>query len=834
MPGAPRPEDVLVPGSGNAPVPTIDAQGEWMQRTGLPYVMQYHRALADKMGYPEYTPTTNYRMVVKSLADYNGAIGIVTVDGSGTELALDPSVLGDYEEVLFHELAHVVQNYTEGNGARPSWFIEGMADLAKNYWRPGAKGLPAPSPSEHYKETMYAPAAYLLQYIEINYGPNIVRDMNVAGVKGTSIDSFIMERTGKTFDQLWEDMRNGVCVAAQKSGYVDDDVPDCYVKHTMGGVICPILYTLADASDTAFAFLSDNFLVMKPQLVQGDATRDAWEKFRDLANVIFVIGFLIIVYSQITSAGLSNYGIKRLLPKLIVVAILVNTSYFVCQLAVDISNYLGYALAQFFGQALLPRVEDGQLVNNPQVNGAVGVLVAAVLAAGLILYLTVSMSVLVPAVFALVMVVIILIARQALIVLLIVVSPIAFAAYLLPNTEKLLKSWWKMFYALLMVFPIVGLIFGASKLVSALLMPGMPEDGGDLPEDFDFTMAFIALGAAALPFYAVPQVLKGSLKATGAIGAKLEGMTNKAAGSVSKHATENVKKKYEGSHRAKMREVRKKEKEVREAQIKGGAYEYSGKYPLGKMRQARSRMYGALNDASITGSAGEKIADAGAYAASQQQASEVKEAKARIAMANLDDSQRLALLKGETVKGANGHAISGKGANAAAIRMAAREGILDNGDADNINALVDQAQESLNATNGVDRSELNHLAESIERSKNKPKWVQPGDTVAMRQHGAGMTMKDSKGMMTQALKDNVYGADTQASTGRNEMGTMRNHIYDLRTEKGYAGSDNEKYVNKFVANANTVKNDPRLMNRAGKQKQMIIDSASGYFPAPKK
>lgn len=823
MPGAPRPEDVLVPGSGNAPVPTIDAQGEWMQKTGLPYVMQYHRALADKMGYPEYTPTTNYRMVVKSLADYDGAIGIVTVDGSGTELALDPSVLGDYEEVLFHELVHVVQNYTEGNGARPSWFIEGMADLAKNYWRPGAKGLPAPSPSEHYKETMYAPAAYLLQYIEINYGPNIVRDMNVAGVKGTSIDSFIMERTGKTFDQLWEDMRNGVCVTAQKSGYVDDDVPDCYVKHTMGGVICPILYTLADASDTAFAFLSDNFLVMKPQLVQGDATRDAWEKFRDLANVIFVIGFLIIVYSQITSAGLSNYGIKRLLPKLIVVAILVNTSYFVCQLAVDISNYLGYALAQFFGQALLPRVEDGQLVNNPQVNGAVGVLVAAVLAAGLILYLTVSMSVLVPAVFALVMVVIILIARQALIVLLIVVSPIAFAAYLLPNTERFLKSWWKMFYSLLMVFPIVGLIFGASKLVSFLLMPEMPEEGVDLPDDFNYTMAFIAIGAATLPFLAVPSVLKGSLKATGAIGAKLEGAADKASGAAKSGAAKNVKNRYEGSRMAKIREIRKKEKALRSAQILGGTYQ--GK---NKIHRARSRMYSAINSSDRTGAIGDRIASEGASATRQEEMEAVKQARARLSAANLNDEQRMALIKGESVKGVNGNTISGKGADALAIRQAAREGVLDGGDADNINALIDQAG-SLSVADGTQQKELTHLADSLESSKNKPKWVQPGDTVAMRQHTKSTPMKTSSEMMTQALHDNVYGQEAQVTTGRNEMGVMRNHIDKLQKATGYSSSKEKTSVDKFISNAQAVVADERLLNRAGKQKRMIERSAVNDF-----
>ena len=65
---------------------------------------------------------------------------------------------------------------------------------------------------------------------------------------------------------------------------------------------------------------------------------------RDFANIIFIIGFLIIVFSQLTSFGVSNYGIKRLLPKIIIAAILVNVSFYICAIAVDLSNILGNSL----------------------------------------------------------------------------------------------------------------------------------------------------------------------------------------------------------------------------------------------------------------------------------------------------------------------------------------------------------------------------------------------------------------------------------------------------------------------------------------------------------
>ncbi|MCZ6324111.1 hypothetical protein O5165_25825, partial [Escherichia coli] len=46
------------------------------------------------------------------------------------------------------------------------------------------------------------------------------------------------------------------------------------------------------------------------------------------------------------NAGLNNYSIKKMLPRLIVAAILVNLSYYICAIAVDISNILGHSLQQ--------------------------------------------------------------------------------------------------------------------------------------------------------------------------------------------------------------------------------------------------------------------------------------------------------------------------------------------------------------------------------------------------------------------------------------------------------------------------------------------------------
>ena len=95
----------------------------------------------------------------------------------------------------------------------------------------------------------------------------------------------------------------------------------------IGWVICPATNFLAGAMDWMFDILS-SFLTVRPvQTTQDNALFRSWSVMRNFANVAFVIAFLIIIYSQITGVGITNYGLKRLLPRLIIAAILVNISY---------------------------------------------------------------------------------------------------------------------------------------------------------------------------------------------------------------------------------------------------------------------------------------------------------------------------------------------------------------------------------------------------------------------------------------------------------------------------------------------------------------------------
>lgn len=300
------------------------------------------------------------------------------------------------------------------------------------------------------------------------------------------------------------------------TGNGDSDEGTSCAIDGIGWIICPVMNFLAEANEKAFGFLQ-TLLSIPPSLTTDPATVTAWSRFRDLANIAFVIAFLVIIYSQITSVGISNYGIKKLLPKIAAAAILVNLSLFICQVLVDASNIAGAGLYSF---------TTGIVQLDPtQANGGSWTsIMTGLLAVGVGVLLIVAIIAAPTVLLALGLILLILIARQAFILILVVIAPLAFVAYLLPNTEGLFKKWWKALSATLLVYPIIGMIFGASTLASNILMQIASGGSGDDKQ----LLAIVALAVMAIPLFAVPAVLKGAMSGAGAIGAKLSNLQDRA------------------------------------------------------------------------------------------------------------------------------------------------------------------------------------------------------------------------------------------------------------------------------------------------------------------
>jgi hypothetical protein len=333
----------------------------------------------------------------------------------------------------------------------------------------------------------------------------------------------------------------------------------------VGWIICPVITFAAGLADSMFTILSDNFLKVGVSVVNTDpsagptTTYNAWRAMQGVANVILVIIFLIIIFSQLTSAGISNYGVKKMLPRLIVAAIIINLSFTLCQVAVDVSNILGYSLKDFFtglaveagsGNAGAYDTTTNNVLGgtNPWFNLAGEILAVAAIATAGYFMLSMLGTVLLAVLVALIMILLILVARQAIIVLAIITAPVAIALWLLPNTQSVAKQWWKIFSRMLLLFPIIALIFGGSTLASVILRDsfGSVVEGND---NVNWLGQIIAAGIQIIPLFATPLVLKGALSAVPLVGNLASKLSSRANSGIGRKAKESYQSSIMGQIR---------------------------------------------------------------------------------------------------------------------------------------------------------------------------------------------------------------------------------------------------------------------------------------------
>ena len=300
----------------------------------------------------------------------------------------------------------------------------------------------------------------------------------------------------------------------------------------IGWFICPITVFLANAMDNIFALIA-GFVEVQPILVNdtNSPLYTAWDVMRNIANLAFILAFLVIIYSQLTSWGVTNYGLKKLLPRLVVAAILVNVSFLLSALAVDISNIFGYALQDILIQIRQDTFSITNQTYSAETNSWAGI-TGAILSGGAITAGVVGLSgasggavfssalyfiipLLVGLLLTVLFVLLILAARQAIIIILIVIAPLAFVANLRPNTEKWFERWRDLFMTMLIFFPAFSLVFGGSQLAGGIIIQNAAGQGS-------FIMMIFGMAVQVAPLVITPLLLKLS----GGLLGKIAGLVN--------------------------------------------------------------------------------------------------------------------------------------------------------------------------------------------------------------------------------------------------------------------------------------------------------------------
>lgn len=307
---------------------------------------------------------------------------------------------------------------------------------------------------------------------------------------------------------------------------------------SIGWLVCPTTGKIAEAVDWLYDKLEDILVIDPVSMEDGSPINQIWSYFLGVTNIVFIIFLLVVIYSQLTGIGISNYGIKRTLPKLIVTAVLVNLSFLICTLAVDVSNIVGNGLRGVFTgveESVLANMADGTDMENADaedlsddkklayadmynsIAGGAGVAVGA----GIIAFETGAIWMLIPVVLgALVSVVsglITIALRQAVVTLLIMISPIAIVACILPNTEQWFKKWRQLLMKMLVFYPMFSLLFGASSLAGFAIIASAKDGFG------------VLLGTAVqiFPLFFSWSLMKMSGTFLGTINAKMHGLAAK-------------------------------------------------------------------------------------------------------------------------------------------------------------------------------------------------------------------------------------------------------------------------------------------------------------------
>jgi len=305
------------------------------------------------------------------------------------------------------------------------------------------------------------------------------------------------EENGEETEGENEDTEDTKDICAEKTG-------------SLSWIVCPSTGLIATITDELYVAIED-LLVVQPLPVSnaitsgdGESSGDkpiigttmdtspiylVWQYARNLTNIVFIIFLIITIYSQLTGAGINNYGLKRILPRLIITVVMVNLSYIICALAVDVSNIIGGSLRDFFteietniiaGSADTAPFQDISLdgvLSTVLTGGSIGLIaMSAVGGPGYIFFML--LIVIIGAIVAVASGLITIAARQALVSLLVMIAPLAFVAYLLPNTEKWFTQWRQLFTRMLVFYPLFSFLFGASHLLGFALLASATSPAG--------------------------------------------------------------------------------------------------------------------------------------------------------------------------------------------------------------------------------------------------------------------------------------------------------------------------------------------------------------------
>lgn len=217
----------------------------------------------------------------------------------------------------------------------------------------------------------------------------------------------------------------------------------------LGWVVYPLIYFVG-----LFASWLTEILVSIAQFsnfINADPVVRGWVIVRDLCNMFFILVLLIIAFATILR--IESYPAKKLLPKLLIMAVLINFSKTICGLFIDFSQVImltfvngfgtaGNNFVDIFGMKSFLSSKEVYKDGIKEINTVAGLLSA-------LLFCIIVLIVLVVLIAVLVM-------RIIMLWIYTILSPIAFLASAFPAGQKYSQQWWGEFSKQVIVGPVLA------------------------------------------------------------------------------------------------------------------------------------------------------------------------------------------------------------------------------------------------------------------------------------------------------------------------------------------------------------------------------------------
>ena len=361
-------------------------------------------------------------------------------------------------------------------------------------------------------------------------------------------------------------------------------------------MLCP---AIADGATTAGGLLGfiTNLTTVHTSIIEQFAKQDssiykAWSAFRNIANIGFVIMLLVVIFSQVTNIGISNYNIKKILPKLIITAILVNFSYLIMGVLIDFSQIVGNGIGALIRSVAADGMDADASARASAtisaiagaVTGVAGAAVGIAAGTGAIAGLVGGPAIILPVVMFIVTSLIsvffgfiMLSIRQAAIIMVVVLAPLMMVLYALPNTSAITKKYLSIVKSLLMLYPMFIFATSAGALASSII----------IGTSTDLLMMIVGGLLNVLPYFAIPSMTSKSLAGLGAItgafdkmrGGVLKGASMAGGAIAASEFYKNAKNNFAADREIKRAEdkllkynyMRKKDKKLTSGQLRDRA-----------------------------------------------------------------------------------------------------------------------------------------------------------------------------------------------------------------------------------------------------------------------